>query len=109
MNMFQYEDRQRYDYYSLFYDTYGGFLHDFHGWKRLNSTLHFMEVEVLNILSQDPRFNDIDVDLAYNKTGGVDMSINLVYDDDSDLSLSFIISDDGEIVENEEEEVLDGD
>lgn len=91
------------DWYELFYNTYGGFLHSFHGWKRLQDTLDFLKIEIINILSQDPRFSDFDVELEFNDSGEIDMGIDLFYDDDSDLSLSFVISNSGIIVDNDDE------
>ena len=92
------------DRYSLFYNSYGGFLHNFHGWKRLPDTLGFMKIEITNILSQDPRLTNFDVELEYDDEGAIDLSIDLFYDDDSDLSLSFVIGNDGIIVEDDEDE-----
>ena len=91
------------DWYELFYNTYGGLLHSFHGWKRLQSTLDFMKIEITNIISQDPRITEPEVDLEYNSDGGIDLKISLTYDDDSDLSLSLVISDSGVIIEDEDE------
>lgn len=88
-------------WYDLFYNSYGGFLHSFHGWKRLQSTLNFMKIEIINILSQDPRFVNIDVDLAFNDNGEINMHVNLFYDEETDLNLSFVINDSG-IEESEE-------
>ena len=89
--------------YDLFYNNYGGYLHNFHGWKRLDSTLTFMEIEITNILNQDPRISNLDVNLEYNKKGDIDLFIDLFYDDDTDLSLSFVISD-SIIIDNEDDE-----
>nr|WP_294999899.1 hypothetical protein [uncultured Methanobrevibacter sp.] len=91
-------------WYDLFYNGYGGFLHSFHGWKRLQSTLDFMKIEIVNILSQDPRFINLDVELEFNDQGEIDMKISLFYDDETDLSLSFVIDNSGNIIDDESEE-----
>lgn len=92
------------DFYSLFYAEYGGYLHNFHGWKRTQETLNFMKVEITKTLQQDPRFTDIQVDLEFGDEGVINMQVLLHYDDDSDLSMSFVISDAGVVSDDEDED-----
>lgn len=87
--------------YDLFYNAYGGLLSSFLGWKQDESTLEFIKLEIINILSQDGRLTEFSVDLEYDNDGKVNIKLDLNYDDDSDLSLSFVIGETG-LIESEE-------
>lgn len=82
----------RYGEFDLFYDEYGSFLTKFLGWRRNKETLKFMEMEITNTLTQDVRFQDIDVNLEYGEKGVINGYITLIYDDETDLSLSFVLN-----------------
>ena len=81
-----------YDSLSLYYGEYGSFLMKFLGWKKDDETLKFMEMEILNTLSQDPRLQNIDVDLYYGKDGIVNGKIFISFDEETDLSLSLVLN-----------------
>lgn len=86
------QNRLNTDYDSLmFYDGYGSFLSTFYGWKRNLETLQYMEKEIKNTLLNDPRFNDITVELEYGGKGTVNGHITIVYDDETDLTLSLVL------------------
>ena len=91
-------------FFDLFYNNYGGVLGSYLGWKADKKTLGFIKVEIINILNQDPRFKKFDVDLKYSSNGSININLNLVYDENSDLSLSFVISDTGVVIIDEEAE-----
>ena len=81
-----------YDSLSLYYGEYGSFLMKFLGWKKNDETLKFMEMEILNTLNQDPRLQNIDVNLYYGKDGIVNGKISINFDEDTDLSLSLVLN-----------------
>lgn len=88
--------------YDLFYNEYGGVLNNYLGWKADEKTLKFMEIEIVNILNQDPRFTKFNINVDYTGNGNVKIDLDLFYDEDTDLSLSFVINDE-QIVEEYEE------
>lgn len=81
--------------FDLFYNEYGGILHQYHNWKANEITLKFMEIDIRNILNQDPRLKNYDLTLKYNSEGAVKINITLIYDDLTDLSLSFVLNENG--------------
>ena len=86
------QNRLNTDYDSLvFYDGYGSFLSKFYSWKRNPETLQYMEKEIKNTLLNDPRFIDITVELEYGAKGTVNGYITIVYDDETDLTLSLVL------------------
>ena len=91
------------DFFELFYNSYGGVLTSYMGWKATDKTLSFMKLELDTILNQDPRLTDFDSSLEYAGDGKVKVDLFLSYDDESDLSLSFVIGDTVEIEETEDE------
>ena len=81
--------------FDLFYNEYGGILHQYHNWKANEITLKFMEIDIRNILNQDPRLKNYDLTLKYTAEGAVKINITLIYDDLTDLSLSFVLNENG--------------
>ena len=92
-----------YDTYNLFYGEYGGFLMKFMGWKRNSETLRFMEKEIVITLQQDPRLQNVTVNLEYGDKGRVTGNLYIVFDDDTDLSASLVLAPSGVEIEEEEE------
>ena len=67
-----------------------------------DETLEFMKIEIENTLKQDPRIPDYDLNIRYNDNGGVDVELTLHYTNDSDISVSLVITEDGSINVNNE-------
>ena len=85
-------------YLNLFYINYGSNLITFSGWKPNDETLSFIKLEVENVLDQDPRLKDnTEVNVYYNDENKPVIEIRAFYNNDSDLSLSLIISEDGSV------------
>ena len=85
-------------YLNLFYINYGSNLITFSGWKLNDETLSFIKLEVENVLDQDPRLKDnTEVNVYYNDENKPVIEIRAFYNNDSDLSLSLIISEDGSV------------
>ena len=83
----------QFDFYSLFYNVYGGNLHRFFGWKKNNDTLDFIEIELKTILDQDPRLNDnYDLNIFYDDEGALVVVLNIHITEDSDLSLNYVLN-----------------
>lgn len=88
--------------FDLYFYEYGSVLTSFLGWKRNDETLEFMKIEIENTLKQDPRIPDYDLNIGYNDNGGVDVELTLHYTNDSDISVSLVITEDGSINVNNE-------
>ena len=83
--------------FDLYYGNYGSVLEQFLGWRRRQETLEFMKIEVGNCLDQDPRILDYNVDLSFEgKSVRIDLKLN--YGEDSDLSLSLVLNNEGVVV-----------
>ena len=91
----------------LYYSEYGSFLQLFLGWRKTPETLNFLKKEIINTLQQDPRLQDLTVDLAYADKGTVNGNIRIKFDEETDLSLSMILNNFG--IELEEEDTEYGD
>ena len=65
------------DSLDLFYTDYGSLFLQFLGWRRTQSTLDFMKVELDNTLSKDPRINNFTTNLEYSDDGSVKITIQL--------------------------------
>ena len=81
-----------YGTYDLYYGEYGSFLMKFLGWKRNEETLKFIEMEIINTLKQDVRLQNINVTLSYGDEGVINGNINIHFDEDTDLSLSLVLT-----------------
>ena len=78
----------------LFYTNYGSFLTQFLGWKRNDSTLEFMRLEIETRLAGDPRLTSYGLSLEY-VDNGVEININLVLDDGEEYNGNFVLNSDG--------------
>ena len=78
----------------LFYAGYGSFLTQFLGWKKNDSTLEFMRLEIETRLAGDPRLKSYNVQLEY-VDNGVEININLVLDDGESYNGNFVLTDNG--------------
>lgn len=87
-----------YDSLDLFYYEYGSVLSNFLGWKHDDETLEFIRLEIEDTLNQEPRLTDFDVEVSYDKIGKVLIDLYIVFNDESDFSLSLVLEKDGEIV-----------
>jgi len=91
-----------YDSLDLFYYDYGSVLSNFLGWKRNDETLEFVRLEIEDTLEQEPRLSDFSVEALFNEVGGILIKLFIVFDDDTDFSLSLVLEKDGEIVADRE-------
>ena len=66
----------------IFYRNYGSILTTFLGWKRNQTTLEFIKLELDNRLSQDPRIKEYNIQVEYDEDnpGGVIINITLYPD-----------------------------
>ena len=78
---------------------YGSILWRFMGWKSEDITLKFMGIEITNCLNQDPRLTDYKLDLSYGGPDTVNINIHVVFDDETEFDMNYILSTDG-IVED---------
>ena len=80
----------------LFYAGYGSFLTQFLGWKKNDSTLEFMRLEIETRLAGEPRLSGYGVRLEYTDNGvQIDMDLVLNDDDNVKVSESLVLTDDG--------------
>lgn len=91
-----------YDGLDLFYYEYGSVISSFLGWKKSDETLEYIKLEVESALEQEPRLTDFNVEVSYNKVGKVVIELYIVYDDETDFSLSLVLEKGGEIVADRE-------
>jgi len=91
-----------YDSLDLFYYDYGSVLSNFLGWKHNDETLEFIRLEIEDTLEQEPRLNDFSVGVSYNEIGKILIELYIVFNDETDLSLSLVLEKDGEIVADRE-------
>lgn len=82
-----------------FYSEYGSLLYHFMGWKSNDITLKFMEIEIKNCLSQDPRLSNFDLNLSYDNSSTVNINIKVYFDDDAELEMDYILNNDGIVEE----------
>ena len=82
-----------------FYLNYGSILWRFIGWKSNDMTLKFMEIELENCLNQDPRLTDYTLDLSYGASDTVNINIFVVFDDETEFDMNYILSTDGVVEE----------
>ena len=87
-----------YDSLDLFYYEYGSVLSNFLGWKHNDETLEFIRLEIEDTLNQEPRLTDFDVEVSYDKIGKVLIDLYIVFNDETDFSLSLVLEKDGEII-----------
>ena len=80
---------------NLFYLDYGSFLLSYLGWKRTDSTLEFIKLEVETVLAKDPRINNFSVDASYDPNGSVRIELSIIYNDGEDFSLNYVLDNEG--------------
>ena len=80
---------------NLFYADYGSVISKYYGWKKNETTLKFLEIDLKACLDQDPRINDYIVELSYIEKGvKIDLNIDLT---DEDFELSLVLTRDGDL------------
>ncbi|MBQ2652652.1 MAG: hypothetical protein IJF83_03785 [Methanobrevibacter sp.] len=87
-----------YDGLDLFYYEYGSVISSFLGWKHDDETLEFIRLEVESTLEQEPRLDNFNVEVSYNKVGKVLIELYFLFNDESDFTLSLVLEKGGEIV-----------
>ena len=87
---------------SYFYGEYGSALQTLTGQKRNKHILDFIKTEIGLTLKQDPRLVNVEVEVNYSekKKGGVEIYITDSFDDDTDLSLSLVLTEDEGVILN---------
>ena len=85
------------DSFDDFYEDYGSILMKCLGSKKDDDTLAFFKIELENVLKQDPRTQNADVELEY-VDDGLKITILIDYLHDYDFSMSLVISDDKEVI-----------
>lgn len=88
------------DSLDLFYTDYGSVFLQFLGWKREDTTLRFMKLELDKTLSEDPRINSFSSELEYDRQGRVQVQIRL--DDFENTTLNLVIEGTGVSIIDEE-------
>lgn len=91
-----------YDGLDLFYSEYGSVLSNFLGWKHDDETLEFIRLEIEDTLDQEPRLSDFSVEVSYNGFGKVLIELYIVFDDETDFTLSLVLEKGGEVIADRE-------
>lgn len=81
-----------------YYSEYGSLLHRYLGWRKNETTLKFMQIELEDTLRQDPRFVDFSVKLDYI-TKGIQINIHLNLDEETEIDMNYVLSDSGTVEE----------
>jgi hypothetical protein len=81
-----------------YYTEYGSLLHRYLGWRKNETTLKFMQIELEDTLRQDPRFVDFSVKLDYI-TKGIQINIHLNLDEETEIDMNYVLSDSGTVEE----------
>lgn len=87
------------DSLSDFYGNYGSIIHRFLGWKANDVTLKFLQIELVDCLKQDPRYENFDINLAYTETNEIDINITVYFDDESEFEMNYVLGTDGVVEE----------
>ena len=86
--------------FKWFYNEYGSVLNNYFGFKKDDTTLEFMKIELERVLLQDPRIQGFNLNLSYITEGvRIELTVNL---GDADVEMNFVT--DGETIRIEEEE-----
>ena len=99
------------DTLNLFYIDYGSKIYGFLGWVHSDDTLEFIELEIQDVLQQDPRCQENTINVKYQNqkiiaeitiriTDDMDLTFNLVMNENNKISLLTNMNEE----ENEEEE-----
>lgn len=83
----------------VYYDDYGSDVHSYTGERKNEDTLSFLEIEIENRIIQDPRVKDFDVTAYINKDDKVNVDVTISYDDETDLSLTLTLNNNGVEIE----------
>lgn len=89
------------DELELFYDDYGSVVTGFLGWRADDTTLHYIQTEVDNVLLKDPRIYRHVSEVEYTGEGKVRINLTLYTNNDNPVDLNLVINDTG-VVEIEE-------
>lgn len=74
--------------FKFFYENYGSVLSEYFGFRKDETTLEFMKIELERVLLQDPRIQSFDLELSYVEKGvNVELTINL---GEEDVELNFV-------------------
>lgn len=87
-----------YDSLDNYYYEYGTNLSSFLGFKASKETLEFIKIEVTETLNQDPRINEFEVATEYDKENNVAIHLNIIFGEESELTLSLVLNEDGTVV-----------
>lgn len=90
----------RLDSLEYFYTEYGSVLHRIHGWRKNETTLKFMEIALKDTLEQDPRYANFELKLELQSDKRVKVSVHVIYDDDTELDMDYILNTDGTVEES---------
>lgn len=82
------------DSLSAYYFEYGTVLREYLGERKTEGTLQFLIMEVDRVVKQDPRLQDTSVSANYTDKG-VNIDITVSYDDESDLDLNLVLTEEG--------------
>ena len=79
----------------LFYEDYGSVLLSFLGWRRVDTTLEFIKVEVNSCISKDPRISNFETEVSFDEDGSVKINIFIYYNGIENFELNLVLDEDG--------------
>ena len=81
-----------------FYMGYGSHLMNFRGARRNKEMLDFIKIELETCLMQDPRIQNPKITVENGVNKQVDIYVVIDFDDETDLTLSLIMTEDGVVI-----------
>ena len=79
---------------TLFYANYGSYLRQFYGWKKNQSALDFMKIEIENRLKLEPRLTSYNAELSYIDEG-IRIDMDMKVSNDENYTTSLVLTDNG--------------
>lgn len=80
---------------SDFYYNYGSYIRSFTGARKNEEMLEFIKLEVDSCLKQDPRLQNYNIIIEYGEKGRVHIYVTVIFDDETELTLSLVLTEDG--------------
>ena len=87
----------RLDSLSLFYEDYGSILTSFFGWKGNDTTISLINVELANVLRNEPRLLSYSADIRYEGDGLLHIDLTLNPNQGNNIDVNLVLNNIGEL------------
>ena len=97
------------DELDTFYESdYGSVITGFLGWKATEDTLNYIQIELDNVLLQEPRILSHESTISYTGDGKINIDLTMTVTNGDVVETNLVLGDDG-IIENETDETEEDD